>query len=303
MPRGRPIGGNATIKDMLKRPPPSSQQLTSNSEDEDLRIALQLSKQEHVNEQKRIFEQLARLSRHSSQTEDKSGFRLKKRRIIRRDSDEDEDEDNDIMVKTAKDTEDEDQWFQTVSSRPQPRRRISLSKNKSKERTKKIVEKKPIKKEPEKNQVLLDIDDVSELITKEEEKEESYDLTSLLMDESDTNITEDRNDAEAPKDEQSDSDCSVIDLVETPWTEDIPQAEEEKEDDDGYLSPLEGFTSLKDVGDDASYNNYYNQFRSSAASTPSATRPKTTRRKKTTSTSTPKKKKFYRKFWAKKRKQ
>lgn len=93
----------------------------------------------------------------------------------------------------------------------------------------------------------------------------------------------------------------MIDLVETPWTEDIPQVEEEKEkvdDDDGYLSPLEGFTSLKDVGDDASYNNYYNQFRSS-----SATKPKTTRKKKTTSTSTPRKKKFYRKFWAKKRKQ
>lgn len=196
MPRGRSNGGNATIKDMLKRPPPLRQ--TLDSEEDDLRIALQLSKQEHVNEQKRIFEQLARLSRQG-QTENEGAFRFKKRRIIQKESDGDED--GDIIVKEAKDTEEEDQWFQTVSSRPQTRR-IPLSKSELKERTKKIIEKKPVKKEPEKNQVLLDIDDVSELLnatTKEEEKEESYDLTSLLMDESDTNITEDRNDAEAAK--------------------------------------------------------------------------------------------------------
>jgi hypothetical protein len=56
----------------------------------------------------------------------------------------------------------------------------------------------------------------------------------------------------------SDSDCSVIDLVEQTEAAD-PMTIDDKEEEDGYLSPLEGFTNLKDNRDNQAFGQYFAQ--------------------------------------------
>jgi hypothetical protein len=69
-----------SIRDLLQKGKQRS------SEDTQLKLALELSKQEHIKEQKRLLQQFTK---------------KKKRRIIQREEEEEED------------------WFQTISSRPQ----------------------------------------------------------------------------------------------------------------------------------------------------------------------------------------
>ena len=72
----------------------------------------------------------------------------------------------------------------------------------------------------------------------------------------------------------SDSDCSVIDLVD-------PDNSSKPKDDDGYLSPLEGFTNIKENRDDAQFNPFFQQL-------------ETTKKRRTT---TKKKKPAYKSKW------
>ncbi|MBM6387882.1 MAG: hypothetical protein JSY10_28615 [Paenibacillus sp.] len=79
-----------SIKDLLQKGKQRS------SEDTQLRLALELSKQEHIKEQQRLLRQFSKPIQ-------------RKRRIIQKEEEEEEEEED----------EEEEDWFQTISSRPQ----------------------------------------------------------------------------------------------------------------------------------------------------------------------------------------
>lgn len=78
----------ASIKDLLRNGKRRS------SEDTQLKLALELSKEEHIKEQERLLRQFSKPVQ-------------RKRRMIQKEEEEEEEE------------EDDDDWFQTISSRPQ----------------------------------------------------------------------------------------------------------------------------------------------------------------------------------------
>lgn len=98
----------------------------------------------------------------------------------------------------------------------------------------------------------------------------------------------------------SDTDCSVIDLVNNPEATTLgeeatidPMTFEEEED--GYLSPLEGFTNLKDNRDDQAFGQYFAQLQQAP---PKQRRKRTSTSRntgKSDTTTTRKKKRFYKK--------
>ena len=134
---------NASIKDMFS----NIKQRPTSSIDGDLEKALQLSRQEHLNEQKRLLEQFKKTTHRVETIQEKKNIlkefaRLgqpqkiptipkRKRRMIQKDEDEDEEDEE---------QDDQEDWFQTISSRPQQRTTTTTKK---------------VKKEAEKNQVLV----------------------------------------------------------------------------------------------------------------------------------------------------
>ncbi|KAG2190202.1 hypothetical protein INT46_008920 [Mucor plumbeus] len=114
-----------TIDELFKKAPPNR----SKNEDEDLLRAIQLSQQEHVNEQKKLLEQYSLLSQR--QFDHAAPHTTKKRRLIKMEDKKNEEE----KIEDITD-DDEDQWFQTVSIRPQPPFKKPQQKQKLKQKEK-----------------------------------------------------------------------------------------------------------------------------------------------------------------------
>lgn len=86
----------STIRDLLLKAS-LKQKKEGGQEEKEFQLALQLSQQEHINEQKKLLEKFARL--------DNNKFKVnKKKRLIAQEEEEEGEEDD---------------WFQTVSTRPQ----------------------------------------------------------------------------------------------------------------------------------------------------------------------------------------
>ncbi|KAI8098317.1 uncharacterized protein B0P05DRAFT_521358 [Gilbertella persicaria] len=166
--------------------------------------------------------------------------------------------------------EDENDLFQTVSSRPQP-----------------VKKTKKIKQEPVNQGPLLEIPDLSAFLNEPDNRNSAI----LIDDDEDEQVEGLFDDQRLEPDNSnqeltliSDSDCSVIDLVNPDNTHD-PLPEEE---DDGYLSPLEGFTNIKENRDNALFNPFFEQFKQKE---PTKRKRKTTKNKTTTASSS--KKRWY----------
>lgn len=175
MTRAKRKDASYTIKELFKKSCQKTGPDQRNKED-DLLLALRLSEQEQVNEQRRLLEQFSQMSQKSI-----PDATVKKKRFIQSIKEEEDD------------GNDDDQWFQTVSSRPQPihqllkqKKHILESKkrhNDEKEtRSRKDLDKRPcksttkhakdaIKTEKNSDDNLLDIDDMSEWLQAKEEPE------------------------------------------------------------------------------------------------------------------------------------
>ncbi|KAI8373995.1 hypothetical protein EDC96DRAFT_572309 [Choanephora cucurbitarum] len=135
----------------------------------------------------------------------------------------------------------------------------------------------------EEKEPLLEIADLSAFLNASDTEEEIVDnlseflppTSSILIDDDDVPFAKERLDWQGDATVISDSDCSVIDLVD-------PDNSSKPNDDDGYLSPLEGFTNIKENREDAQFNPFFQQLEQ-----------KTTKRKRTTK----KKKPAYRSKW------
>ncbi|KAI9483033.1 MAG: hypothetical protein EXX96DRAFT_556585 [Benjaminiella poitrasii] len=316
-----------TLDELFRKNSSGHSQTETNTTDydEELQLAIQLSREEHVDEQRRLLEQFSQLSQRIM-TDPRNAASTSKPKNAR------------LIPTTVPDDDDDDQWFQTISSRPQPRYAIkekprTTSKRKSssndsgrkestteKERTRtkrKAKEKETVVKEE--NDVVFDIDDVSDwLQVKDEEEGNSYnnkednlvidDLTAFLNDddeeEESSNMFEKErlemaieNDNASIVSLNSDSEYSLIDLVNDPLEEEVQQEKEDNNDnneDDGYLSPLEGFVNIKENRDNnEEFNPYFEQLQP---------KPKKSRRKKaTTTTTTATSTKKYKKRWFRKK--
>lgn len=189
-----------TIDELFKKTPPKR----FNNEDEDLLRAMQLSQQEHVNEQKKLLEQYSLLSQR--QFDHVAPHTTKKRRLIKMEEDEEDEGEGEEKVEDFTD-DDEDQWFQTVSIRPQPpvkkpqqQKKLkqkeknkqkhknipskaaetaaitttttSASTSKSKDTTNNIVKK-------ESNDMMLDIENVEDWLEAKLEKPETSDVLEI----------------------------------------------------------------------------------------------------------------------------
>ncbi|CAO3637068.1 unnamed protein product [Mucor fragilis] len=110
--------GKLTLDELFKRQPPPPSQRRSTNEDEDLQRAMEMSQREHINEQKKLFEQYSLLSQKQfspstpSSTANTTAMTGRMKRIIKAESEEQE------LIENFTD-DDDDQWFQTVSMRPQ----------------------------------------------------------------------------------------------------------------------------------------------------------------------------------------
>jgi hypothetical protein len=168
MKRTKNKDASYTIEELFKRSSQQSSQIRRDQQDDqenndDLLLALQLSKQEQVNEQRRLLEQFSQMSQ---QTIVASTVTKKKKRLIQPPLREEEEEEED----------DDDQWFQTVSVRPQPVHKILKQKKKRAENKKKDPSKSTLKQakdivktEKDSNEIVLDIDDMSEWLEAKEE--------------------------------------------------------------------------------------------------------------------------------------
>ncbi|GAA5798717.1 hypothetical protein HPULCUR_004122 [Helicostylum pulchrum] len=232
-----------SIKDLLKNGKPRS------SEDTQLKLALELSKEEHIKEQKRLLQQFSKPIQ-------------RKRRIIQKEEEEDNDD-----------------WFQTISSRPQHKNQAKIEAKKEEE---KVVVNED-KEETVKHEEPFEFD-LSSIFDNDEEQQEEEN-TEFLQDNANNTL---------PMVSDAESDCSVIDLCnedanQTNTTKSAEHNVEQsmqqsvensvqgtRDNDDGYLSPLEGFVSLNDS---ERSQQYLAQFT-----------PKPTRKRKATTTTTKRKK-------------
>lgn len=121
-------------------------QQTARPEDKELLLALELSKKEHILEQKK---RLAELSTSIP----------RKKRLIQRHVEEEED--------------DEDDWFQTISSRPQPKKKQRVQ----------------VKKEATPEEPTIEIEDLSEWMNAVK-KEDAQQQESLVIDDWDALLRE-----------------------------------------------------------------------------------------------------------------
>jgi flagellar motor protein MotB len=169
-----------TIEELFKKNSQKTIHQDQPDDEDDLLLALRLSEQEQVNEQRRLLEQFSQLSQRSIS---KQNAKAKKRAIQ--------------PLEEEKEKEDEDQWFQTVSSRPQPAYKILKQKNKTLESKKRIEKKlplrhnkdteetsllKPVKTEKDNDEIVLDIDDMSEWLQAKEEPEQAEEDDLVIED-------------------------------------------------------------------------------------------------------------------------
>ncbi|KAI7907784.1 uncharacterized protein BX663DRAFT_547459 [Cokeromyces recurvatus] len=253
-------------------------------DDDELQLAIQLSKEEHVNEQRRLLEQFSQLSQRMAVDEHVKTSTSKR-----------------VVTSIIDDDDDDDEWFQTISNRPQPKYISKQEKKKKRRLTKKGHQKEKTKEidaivkkeeeEKEENMIIFDIENVSDWLqvkeedSKEEEEESLIidDLTSFLNEEEEDKVKEDSKN-ESIVSLNSDSEYSLIDLVNDP-----PLEGESKNDanaDDGCLSPLEGFINIKENRDkNEEFNPYFEQLQTK------------TKRKRSTKTKTTEKSKKYKKRW------
>lgn len=95
----------------------------------------------------------------------------------------------------------------------------------------------------------------------------------------------------------SDTDCSIIDLVNNNSEVTGRQEEEDiidpmridQEEEDGYLSPLEGYTNLRDNQDNQEFNQYFAQLEQAPVQSKKRSYTRNTTR------NTTRKRKFYKK--------
>ncbi|KAL7311355.1 hypothetical protein PS15m_009129 [Mucor circinelloides] len=196
--------GNLTLDELFKRPP---LQKRTNSEDEDLKLAIEMSQREHINEQKRLFEQFSLLSQKQFKSSAAtSSTATKKRRLIKVEpEEEEEEEEKEERIESFTD-DDDDQWFQTVSIRAQqppaknaqpkpklkqketPKRKsksnIPLPKSTTSTASTSINNNtsNTIVKREDVNEVILDIDDLDEWLeakTEKPEASEALEITDL----------------------------------------------------------------------------------------------------------------------------
>ncbi|KAI8970181.1 hypothetical protein BDF20DRAFT_889733 [Mycotypha africana] len=122
-------------------------------DDPDLLLALQISKEEHLTEQKKLLEHFSRLSQaqnsnNSNRGSSRSGNnrtktnitpnkKVKKERVII-DRSEDEDE-TPVSLAQNVDTLEEDEWFETISPRPQLPRYLTQRKKLSDKSTETVI--------------------------------------------------------------------------------------------------------------------------------------------------------------------
>ncbi|KAF1801303.1 hypothetical protein V8B55DRAFT_1527817 [Mucor lusitanicus] len=212
--------GNLTIDELFKRPP--QQQKKSSNEDEDLQLAMEMSQREHINEQKRLFEQYSLLSQRQFKPSTPSSattttMHTKNKRVIKMDPEEEEEEEE--RIENFTDDDDDDQWFQTVSIRPQqppvkktpskpkPNPKPKLKqKEASKQKSKRHIppptstsatastfsmhndtsnnnnNNTPIVKREDGDEILLDIDDLDEWLDAKTEKPEASDPALEITD-------------------------------------------------------------------------------------------------------------------------
>ncbi|CEP11930.1 hypothetical protein [Parasitella parasitica] len=318
---------NLTIDELFKRPISANRR----TEDEDLLLAMRLSQQEHLNEQKKLLEQYALLSQ--KQFENAPSHTIKKKRLIKPDPEEH----NDDKMEDFTD-DDDDQWFQTVSIRPQPPVKKAQPKSRLEPRSKyklKVAQAQKKAKDVfsdstkthaltpvstfinkdtmntsvkrENDEILLEVDDVDRWLDAKIEKTEESNMVEITdidafldqvgpqpqhivtidedaQEELRGNTSNSQQLVACPlcqrpfqqgkeiqehaarcnnmiSDSDSDSNCDVIDLINPANNSISKQTDLEKtqeEEDDGYLSPLEGFTSIQN-GENEAFNPYFEQ--------------------------------------------
>ncbi|KAI8644110.1 hypothetical protein BD408DRAFT_413738 [Parasitella parasitica] len=325
LPNKQTKKANLTIDELFRRPTPANPR----TEDKDLLLAIQLSQQEHVNEQKRMFEQYALLSQ--KHFESAPSHSSEKRRFIKPDPEEYDD-----GIEGSTD-DDDNQWFQTVSTRPQLPVKKAQPKSKPTPKTKSKLKEAQVQKKKnipykstrapastpasvsinkyttnttvkrENDDMLLEIDNVDKWLDAKVEKTEESGMVEItdidaFLDQAEQesqHIVTIDNDTQGElrtttsnkqqlvacplcqrpfqqgkviqehaakcnnmiSDTGSDSDCDVIDLINpanNSISKQIYTEEAQKEDDDGYLSPLEGFTSIQN-GENEAFDPYFEQ--------------------------------------------